>query len=71
MRDEKIQEFMRELENLSRRTGMAVHGCGCCSSPFLIEVSVDSEFGYVYTFAGAGEASDICWVKKSDDPVRG
>lgn len=32
---ERISEFMDGLEELSRRTGVYVSGCGCCGSPFL------------------------------------
>lgn len=30
---ERVQAFLDELTELSRRTGVSVSGCGCCDSP--------------------------------------
>lgn len=34
MSEEEI-EFLRGLDELSRRTGVIIAGCGCCGSPSL------------------------------------
>ena len=32
----RVQAFLDELTELSRRTGIVVSGCGCCDSPRLL-----------------------------------
>lgn len=35
---EKVQSFLFELEQLTIKYGIAILGCGCCGSPYLIDV---------------------------------
>jgi len=32
----KTKEFLKELSELTRKYRIAIGGCGCCGSPFLI-----------------------------------
>lgn len=32
-----LEYFLSELGRLSRETGITIHGCGCCGSPWLEE----------------------------------
>lgn len=38
----KIEEFLEELTALTNKYGIEIAGCGCCSSPYLLDK--DSEF---------------------------
>jgi hypothetical protein len=60
---EKEQEFLRELTALSRKHGILVTGCGCCSSPDLKEVTgpMAQEAGY-----GQDEACYFSWKSPGD-----
>jgi hypothetical protein len=31
-------EFLNELTELTKKYGVIIHGCGCCSSPSLYEL---------------------------------
>ena len=55
---EKEKEFLIGLTELTRKTGIAISGCGCCSSPYLIEAPGvdDPKSGY-----GKG-AADVKWL---------
>jgi hypothetical protein len=39
--EELVNMFLVELTNLSIRTGVAISGCGCCGSPFLVGLPKD------------------------------
>ena len=52
------EQFLLKLEALTRETGIAIAGCGCCGSPWLEEVSVvDQRAGY-----GTSSAGEVCWI---------
>lgn len=56
-------EFVKELEKLTKKYGVAIEGCGCCGSPYLKNISVDSdpEWGF-YTYSSDLEAGfDNLW----------
>lgn len=35
MDEQKLQEFLKELTDLTRKYGIGISGCGCCGSPSL------------------------------------
>ncbi len=35
--DKKMEEFLVGLTELTRRTGVAIGGCGCCESPYMFD----------------------------------
>ena len=56
------KKFILGLEKLTRETGIAIHGCGCCGSPFLREVEVSKDSGY-----SAEDCENISWADPKDD----
>jgi hypothetical protein len=42
---DKEAEFLRELTALSLKYGIAIHGCGCCGSPYLTDLPPESAGG--------------------------
>lgn len=60
----KHREFLIGLEKLTRKTGVKVRGCGCCSSPYLFDLRTnEEELGAGYALDGDGE---VIWVSESD-----
>ena len=53
------KEFLRGLTKLTKKTGIAIDGCGCCGSPSLMKVkSIKGE----YTFEEDGyDVDNIKW----------
>jgi len=35
---EKIEAFLTELTELTKKHGIVIHGCGCCGSPSLFDI---------------------------------
>ena len=73
--DEK--RFLIGLEDLTRRTGIVIGGCGCCDSPFLSKVdSLPIEAGYGCLRGGSDEvhwispSNKFCWEKYSEAVVK-
>lgn len=46
---ERIDAFMRGLEELTRLHRIAIGGCGCCGSPFLAPLA-DAELSPDHTY---------------------
>ncbi|WP_026949135.1 hypothetical protein [Alloalcanivorax xenomutans] len=59
---ENERRFLAGLEKLTRDTGVAVDGCGCCGSPYLTEIPAGQpiEAGYAY-------GRQLTWVSPEDD----
>jgi len=64
MWNEKEKEFLLGLEQLTRKTGIVIGGCGCCSSPFLEELDEEPEEEDGY---GEGYAKEVHWISKADE----
>ena len=61
--DERKVEFLIGLTRLTRETGIAVTGCGCCGSPDLMVLQpaeLDERAGYGY-----GYTQQVAWISPS------
>lgn len=60
---EAQRRFLVGLTRLTQETGVAIRGCGCCGSPFLIDAKrTSSESGYCCQ----RQDEDVTWVDPSD-----
>ena len=62
--DERKADFLLGLAKLTRATGIAIGGCGCCGSPridALTPEDLDERAGYGYGYAGK-----VSWISPSD-----
>lgn len=39
--------FLKELGELTKKYNITIDGCGCCGSPYLIDISDDSDVNYI------------------------
>jgi len=64
---DKERQFLIGLEKLTRETGVAVVGCGCCGSPSL-ENLTDAERHPAagYGKGGGVASSDVAWISPSN-----
>lgn len=44
---EKIERFLNELSELTKRHGIAIHGCGCCGSPWIEDIETGASFDHL------------------------
>lgn len=57
---ERMEAFIRDLTEITRKHGVAIGGCGCCGSPYLDdEASVHQEAGYAFL---DGWNTHLCWI---------
>lgn len=56
--DSRLNRFLEELSVLTKKYGIKISGCGCCGSPYLVDlnegiiINTDlcyDDFGEVYT----------------------
>jgi hypothetical protein len=55
--EERMREFLEELTHVSRAFGFRVGACGCCNSPWVLELKSEDAEGY-YTVDDDGEGLD-------------
>lgn len=63
------KQFLLGLEKLTRETGLAIGGCGCCNSPWLGEVEhtpIPDEAGYADLASDSNGWEDIKWIEPAD-----
>ena len=60
---ERLDAFLNELTELTRKHGLVIGGCGCCGSPFIEYSEIRSGSYYTAKLKDSnGEcASDIQW----------
>mgnify|MGYP006908387118 CR=1 FL=1 len=63
--EEQFENFVSELEALTRRTGIVVGGCGCCGSPYLYPLSTEDhiEDGGYTCYTEENWADQLRWTK--------
>ena len=60
------QSALKKLTKFTRDTGIAIGGCGCCGSPYLLKVPRDKGHYICGDTSGAGDVSDIEWVGEKE-----
>jgi hypothetical protein len=58
---EEAEAFLAELTELSRRTGVAIESCTCCSSMWLVALT-DEQRKDPRGYVGVGGDSAIGWA---------
>lgn len=38
-----VENFLKELDNLTLKYGITIGGCGCCGSPYLLDINGNTE----------------------------
>lgn len=62
MTNEQKAAFLRDLTEITRKHGIAIDGCGCCGSPYLIEADTsDARSGY-----GETPPDQVKWIAPSN-----
>jgi hypothetical protein len=57
------EQFLIGLRELTLKTGIAIGGCGCCGSPYLLvlePVEMTDLAGYAHT-------SEVRWISPADE----
>jgi len=62
--EEREQEFLKELTNLSQKYKIFIYGCGCCGSPSLEDFDTKEKLG-----AKISDPSDYFSFKFEDVPA--
>lgn len=60
--DERKLDFLIGLAKLSRETGIAIGGCGCCGSPSIDAMKPEE----LDERAGYGYSGEVSWISPSD-----
>ena len=58
---ESEKKFLIGLAKLTHETGIEIGGCGCCGSPHIREIDIESKD------AGYADVDCVTWVDTSDD----
>jgi hypothetical protein len=64
--EQRKVQFLVELAELTRRTGVVVEGCGCCASPSLRVLTSPRDVMPVCGY-GFGYANELTWLTPDDD----
>lgn len=59
---EKIDAFLVDLTQLTKKYGIVIHGCGCCDSPSLHAIEDDQQdCSYQYQDEGGAGTPEIAF----------
>lgn len=75
MTEEAVKAFLEELSALTRKHRIEIGGCGCCGSPFLMEVNDGQVEGCNYKISVFQHASGaplwmwefLTWAEHDDE----
>jgi len=56
---QKQEEFLKGLEELTKKTGLKILSCGCCDS--MILTKIEGEGKYIYTECKDGDLCSISY----------
>ena len=66
---EKDQAFIAELERLTRKYRLAIRGCGCCSSPYIVDLE-EHEIKKPYRYWHGDPEDQAALVWRAPHPPR-
>lgn len=55
-KEQRFEDFLKELTKLTNKFGVRVSGCGCCGSPFIVDEKAKGEYGI-----HSGTDGDLTW----------
>jgi hypothetical protein len=64
--ENKIREFIKGLDELAAKTGIAIGGCGCCGSPFLYDARKKGKYKFSERPHSDLVGTDLVFVPKED-----
>lgn len=67
MNKEVIKDFLKDLTKLSRKHKITIGGCGCCGSPYLVEIKKSGR--YVIENIETSTPEKLQWI--NEDPNNG
>ena len=44
--EERLENFLKELTELTHKYNLAIGGCGCCLSPYIMDEFQEKQFYY-------------------------
>ena len=65
-KEEKVKEFLLELSELTKKYGIAIHGCGCCGSPIIYGLKDSPSLPHGFGYADLRIDEETCCYKAGD-----
>ena len=44
--EERIENFLKELTELTQKHELAIGGCGCCGSPYIMDMRTNKDLSF-------------------------
>ena len=44
--EQRIESFLKELTELTHKYNLAIGGCGCCLSPYIIDMTENQDLSF-------------------------
>lgn len=55
---ERLENFLKELAELTKKYNIAIGGCGCCGSPYIVDFQKEFDGENLY-FAGEKQIYEL------------
>jgi hypothetical protein len=65
MNKKKVDKFLADLAKVTRKHGIKIGGCGCCGSPFLMDLG-DAETDFVYKTDIETRKNELRWADPNE-----